>query len=85
MCLHFNFLELGHALLAESATWHCPMVLPTEIESCIPGGWSRVFADFLERCFLGDTGMLTSAIPITHGDEGFVFLPLLGLLFSLSD
>jgi hypothetical protein len=32
MCLYFNFVELGHATLVESATWHCPMVLPTEME-----------------------------------------------------
>ena len=85
MCLYFNFTELGSATLVEAASWMCPLILPTEVESDIPGGWSRVFADFLERCFFGRTGFLTAGVPICYGSDMFVLYADLGIIISDGD
>lgn len=83
MCLYMNFQELGSATLMEDATWFCPLVVSTEVESCVEGGWSRIFTDLLERMFFGPTGFLTAGVPI--GDESGIMILYAQLGFSISD
>ena len=85
MCLYFNFCELGFATLAEGATWICPLVIPTEIESTVEGGWSGILADFLERFFFGSHGFLTAGVPISDGTQMFLLYATLGVLISDGD
>ena len=85
MCLYFNFHELGFATLAEAATWLCPLVIPTEIESTVEGGWSAILADFLERLFFGSHGFLTADVPISTATQMFVLYATLGTLISDGD
>ncbi len=85
MCVYFNFVELGHATLVESATWMCPLIIPTEIETSVEGEWSRILADFLQRFFFGPTGFLTAGVAITYNDQSFVLFATLGIIMSDGD
>ena len=85
MCLYFNFIELGHATLVETATWFCPIVFPTEIEARVPGGWSRILADFLERFCFGPTGFLAAGVPISLDGNTFLLYATLHVLMSDGD
>ncbi len=85
MCLYFNFAELGFATLMEDATWMCPLVVSTEVESCVEGGWSRIFADFLERLFFGPTGFLTAGVPICFESGMMILYAQLGISISDGD
>jgi hypothetical protein len=44
-----------------------------------------VLADFLERCFFGPTGFLTSGAAITCGEDQFVLFADIGVLMSDGD
>ena len=85
MCLYFNFLELGHATVVEAATWMCPIIIACEVEAQVEGGWSRIFADFLERLLFGPTGFLTAGVAISDGSECFTLFATLGVLMSDGD
>ena len=83
MCLYFNFRELGPATLTEDCTWMCPLIVGTRMESNVNGGWSRIFGDFLHRCFFGPNGFLTAGVPIV--DEGNMMMLYAKLDIAISD
>lgn len=72
MNLSFNFLELGVDVMWHESTWMTPICVRHAVIAKVPGGWSRMFRQYLRLQLLGDTGISTAGLPLMLAGKPFL-------------
>lgn len=82
MLLNFSFIQL-RSRLATDKCWCTPLALRHSIATEIPGGYSRVFAEYMRRHMLGTHGCSVVGVPLDCTSVGGGVLCLWAVLTNV--